>query len=528
LQTFQLIGFSITFRQPLKIKLTIVNRIFFAFLFFACCLSVSTSYAVNNYFFTGSGDWTDASNWLNGIRPPSDLTADDSVLVIGTAVIPNCSTCQGNLIANSGGVIRIYKEGSLTFQNAAKFSLYSGNIFVEGTMSNETTFEMYNGSSITVVGTLENKSWLNNQGLIQVWALGTFNNRAGGTLNLETVPAPPMPGQGLLYIDNLGTFNNFGTIKMQPGTVINNSNGVFKSIYHLDGNATFVGSLVNEGTLAPGYSPGIYALGGDYTATSTAVHEFEVGGTATEDYDRLNSARDVYLDGTLNVTLINGFVPSASDSDIVVVKGTIHGTFATVNKPSQYYLVYNSNSVVLRVASTLPVTFSNIDVQKDGNGLRLVWHMQSESNVFRYEVERSSNGRDFKKVGTVNPANSGNYSFTDPVPGVGTTYYRIKSVDRDGKFSHSIVVTYKQGKSAIALSVFPSPAKGVIHIQHTPTTSSHKITLTTVDGRILQTIIPAIGSQKTLMNGSHLRRGLYFVHLYKGAEKIETIRFIKE
>jgi hypothetical protein len=519
-------------KTPLRSFLVAIGILFSGFSF------------ATDYVFTGDGDWTEPANWLNGVMPTNILTSGDSVYISGQAIIPSCLSC-GTISNNGGAIIDIGKGGSLTFRNQAQYSFVRGIIYVNGTMNIETVFEVYSEAYIIVSGTMNVKRWTGNQGTIYILDKGIVNNHAILLSQANPGYQPPAPGKTQIFaggtlnnfgtfelvnggtLKNEGTFNNQGTAKLQNGSV--NGSGEINSFTVLSGNATIQGDLTNAGTLAPGNSPGLYSVSEDYTATSTAVHNFEVGGVTAGDYDRLNAGGNVYLNGTLNVSLINGFAPSSGNVDLPIFTGTINGTFTTVNLPSQYNLVYNSNTVVLRVASTLPVTFSHVDVKKEGSGARLFWQMHAESNLSRYEVEKSSNGRDFTKIGTVGPVATGRYSFPDPFPFEGVAYYRVKNVDRDGKYSYSIVVTYMQGKSAVPLNVFPSPAKSTIQVQHTAAASNHKLILTAADGRVLQTIFPASGSQKTTLDIAGLKAGIYIIQLHKGAEaSVESIRFVKE
>src|SRR5690606_38541629 len=43
--------------------------------------SVNYQYACNTYTFTGNGNWTDASNWINNTIPPSILTAGSKIII---------------------------------------------------------------------------------------------------------------------------------------------------------------------------------------------------------------------------------------------------------------------------------------------------------------------------------------------------------------------------------------------------------------------------------------------------------------
>jgi hypothetical protein len=59
------------------------------------------------------------------------------------------------------------------------------------------------------------------------------------------------------------------------------------------------------------------------------------------------------LGGTLNVSLINGFMPSIGDSFTILTHQSGSGTFDTVNLPAlaagTWEITYNATSVVLTV-----------------------------------------------------------------------------------------------------------------------------------------------------------------------------------
>ena len=69
----------------------------------------------------------------------------------------------------------------------------------------------------------------------------------------------------------------------------------------------------NSGT--PGNSPGSTGILGDYTMNAASTLAIEIGGTtpATE-HDQVAVAAQANVDGTLNLSLFNGYVPNAYDS----------------------------------------------------------------------------------------------------------------------------------------------------------------------------------------------------------------------
>ncbi|HOT96098.1 MAG TPA: T9SS type A sorting domain-containing protein [bacterium] len=73
----------------------------------------------------------------------------------------------------------------------------------------------------------------------------------------------------------------------------------------------------------------------------------------------------------------------------------------------------------------------------------LEWHTVGESNNLGFDVERSLDGKSFTRLGFVAGAGSTNlaqsYGFTDSKVEVGTYFYRLRQIDRNGAFTYSDV-----------------------------------------------------------------------------------------
>ncbi len=177
--------------------------------------------------------------------------------------------------------------------------------------------------------------------------------------------------------------------------------------------------------------------------------------------------------------------------------------------------------------ATLPVRISSIAVSKEGNGAKLVWNVDTEENVANYQVERSSNGNSFSKIGTVSAAGARSYSFTDNAP-LTEGYYRVKAVDNDGKFGLSTIVKLKGGKSGIVLRAYPMPAQNSVTIEHSTAASASRITVSSQDGRMVKSIIPSAGVQKTNVDLSSLTAGMYLVRFDAGNGEVETLKIVKQ
>lgn len=118
-----------------------------------------------------------------------------------------------------------------------------------------------------------------------------------------------------------------GTVDISSSTFTNQSGGTIGGI----GAITVGASLVNEGTISPGTSPGILTIsetGGAFSMTSTSELNIELGGnTVGTEYDQLIVSGTFGLDGTLNASLISPFVPNPVDTFNVLDYSSISGFF---------------------------------------------------------------------------------------------------------------------------------------------------------------------------------------------------------
>jgi len=87
--------------------------------------------------------------------------------------------------------------------------------------------------------------------------------------------------------------------------------------------------------VAPGNSPGILTVDGNYTQGSSGTLAIEIGGVLPgDDHDKLVVGGIATLDGTLDVTLINGFALSGDLLFDVLDFNSVVGDFTNFNLPT--------------------------------------------------------------------------------------------------------------------------------------------------------------------------------------------------
>lgn len=139
-------------------------------------------------------------------------------------------------------------------------------------------------------------------------------------------------GEGIIEV--LGDWVNHGVVLVDGGTFIaptlDLTTGTFNFVSGTLSVESITGNLVNDGgILAPGNSPGITVIDGDYTQGTGGKLAIELAGLiAGETFDQVLVTGTVTLDGLLNVTLLDDFVPDASDTFIIIEAAAINGHFA--------------------------------------------------------------------------------------------------------------------------------------------------------------------------------------------------------
>ncbi|RYY61804.1 MAG: T9SS type A sorting domain-containing protein [Chitinophagaceae bacterium] len=92
----------------------------------------------------------------------------------------------------------------------------------------------------------------------------------------------------------------------------------------------------------------------------------------------------------------------------------------------------------------LPVNLVYFTGEKQGTDILLKWQTAGEQNSAVFEIEHSTNGVSFNKIGEVTAAGNStqqvNYLYTHYSVPAAVNYYRLKQVDTDGKFIYSSMV----------------------------------------------------------------------------------------
>lgn len=155
-------------------------------------------------------------------------------------------------------------------------------------------------------------------------------------------------------------------------------------------------------------------------------------------------------------------------------------------------------------------------------GVQVDWTSKTETDMVRYEVEKSTYGTTFVKANSTsafgNSTNPVNYNWFDTNPSMGTNFYRIKGVDKAGNVRYSDMVRVLFGKGEPAIVFYPNPVEGrTFKIDmYNLVKGTYVLNLYSNDGRLVHTEqLQHDGSQatRTINLKSDISKGAYQLQL---------------
>jgi hypothetical protein len=168
---------------------------------------------------------------------------------------------------------------------------------------------------------------------------------------------------------------------------------------------------------------------------------------------------------------------------------------------------------------TLPLTLLDFKGKVQGDNIALQWLTTNEVNTKEFVVERSINGIVFSSIGnaeahTITITNQ--YNFIDLSPLSGNSLYRLKMIDKDGKFTYSNIVQLRINNTVFKLSVYPNPSNGLTTLSfNSKVIAKYMIEVTDQPGKIIKSVrgVSAIGINKVGIVVRNFAPGIYYVTL---------------
>jgi hypothetical protein len=437
-------------------------------------LVVGTSYGHNIGAITGTGTLrTNTNTFPAGNYTGFVSSAGGTIEYVGPMTMNNRSTYNN---------VSIIGTGNVTMTNTDLILNGSMSIASGATLNNNT-----NNRNIALA-----RNWSNSGTFVPGTATVTFNGAATQTVTGTTA------FNNLTVSKSAGnlTLNGSGTTSVNSILALTNGN-IVSSASHLlvlGSSATISGGGANSFVSGPMRKPiasgGSFAfplgsVAADYYRPATLSNTSNAD-TWTLEYVGHNPTDDGYPNETMNTTNIakvsmfeywnisragtasanvtityntGSYIPSdigdVANLRVVRWDGTQWDLPPGAGSFSQTGTNITGTVTVTDVTSFSPFTFGSLDIlsplpvswlyftaRRVDKNVVLNWKTALETNNDRFEIERSLNGTDFSRIGTIsvngaNP-NGKEYSFIDSEASVNAKYYyRIRQVDFDGVEDYS-------------------------------------------------------------------------------------------
>ncbi len=184
-----------------------------------------------------------------------------------------------------------------------------------------------------------------------------------------------------------------------------------------------------------------------------------------------------------------------------------------------------SNTIVMQISGSLPVTLLSFKARKQENTVFLTWQTTREVNSSRFEIEHSHDGKTWEKTGEVKAALrpgiiTQDYAFTDATPDHSVhyhiLYYRLKMIDRDGSFAYSRVeaVRFDKVDEGLAGRIYPNPVHSGKVTVEIPGSAAKPVHMQVVDLLGREVLVVPAGVEELDVSG--FTPGIYLLHIRQG------------
>ena len=185
-------------------------------------------------------------------------------------------------------------------------------------------------------------------------------------------------------------------------------------------------------------------------------------------------------------------------------------------------------------AILLPVKLISFNGNMNNGTTRLEWAVASNEQAYKYEIEKSADGKNFEIAGLISPTDrSGNENYTyQDESGSDKIYYRLKITDKSSVVTYSRILSFsKETETKEALNIIGNNVtdKLTLSIQSQKSQAA-EINIVNMSGKLIakQKINVLKGNNVTILSlPSAMNSGMYIANL--SAENLNSsAKFIKQ
>ncbi|MBP6387037.1 MAG: T9SS type A sorting domain-containing protein, partial [Pseudarcicella sp.] len=182
-------------------------------------------------------------------------------------------------------------------------------------------------------------------------------------------------------------------------------------------------------------------------------------------------------------------------------------------------------STITLLGSALADKLLSFEVNLQRNNNILKWKISNENDYAIFEIEKSKNGVNFEKIGTLDTKSNSltNFIFTDIAPS-NNNYYRLKMIDKNGGTSYSKTI-YIKNVFETKVSVYPTITTDNFSVKYNDDSKTQSIRIFNSIGKLAKEYI----QDDELFNVNKLPSGQYLVEITtnKGKKTVHKLRVFR-
>jgi hypothetical protein len=224
-----------------------------------------------------------------------------------------------------------------------------------------------------------------------------------------------------------------------------------------------------------------------------------------------------------NYSLQTGALLSATQRADAQYPTIPSGTISTINPTGGLTALVISGTEL-----TLPVKLQSFKAvcNEKPYSVKVEWKTELEVNVAAFEIQESFDGVRFEGIETQKAKGAQQLYELSLSPSAKAKYFRLKMIDKDGKYSYSNVEKVNCNQTS-KFSAFPNPASGSISVNHESAGVGASINILSMSGALIQSKNLVKGSVQTKFDLSALIPGNYILLLKNNDKVSNQIQFTK-
>ncbi|HEV7781202.1 MAG TPA: T9SS type A sorting domain-containing protein [Chitinophagaceae bacterium] len=183
---------------------------------------------------------------------------------------------------------------------------------------------------------------------------------------------------------------------------------------------------------------------------------------------------------------------------------------------------------------TLPASLLEFKGKAVVKTVQLNWTAVTEISLDRYELERSIDGQHYETIALAfgKGEQRNDYAHIDKHPYMGMNYYRLKLIDKDGRFTYSNIVAIPFTEVIAGdMVIAPNPVRNDINVKMEGMEKGvYRMELVNTSGQVVTTrsiTISQFVQNETIQRNGAMASGIYWLNVYNNTnQKVKSLRVL--